>query len=149
MRAFDLDKKEFHFLGMGLSVFIPDQHGVILPVVLSDDILGEIPGSTEEFTVIRYIGNLTIFRINTDEMAILTEPLRQFDPPIELRIRFTQIDLDETYGADLELAYWNMEEWVIISDEKHQFTIKEYDTHFVASVKIWNWTGDPTIAWGR
>ena len=83
-----------------------------------------------------------------DPSTILTE----FDPPIELRVRYTKADLDHAgrEGKPLSLAYWYGNQWITFTEEKHQFELlpnANPETGGFGVALISNW-GDPPIAWG-
>ena len=77
--------------------------------------------------------------------------LATFDPPFELRVRYTKADEKRAQeaGKPLELAFWNGSEWIIFTKDKHQFKL-EPDSKGSGGegvAKISNW-GDPNVAWG-
>ena len=77
--------------------------------------------------------------------------LTTFDPPFELRVRYTDADLQRAQdaGKPLELAFWNGSEWITFTKEKHQFKLEPDGRgsggEGVAMISHW---GDPNIAWG-
>lgn len=78
--------------------------------------------------------------------------LNEFDPPIELRVRYTKADLDRAgrAGTPLSLAYWYGNQWIRFTKEKHQFELQPNanpESGGVGVAMISNW-GDPPIAWG-
>jgi hypothetical protein len=150
MSGHGINKKAYHF--PGLTVLIPEQIGYeIVPVNFPELPPGEIPEKTDQFTLIRFIANIGFFfREHVDE-EYFEEPVLEFDPPIELRVTYNIADLNQIYCDihQLILAYWDMEQWVIISDPSHEYQILPYTTAQVAEVKIWSWAADPTIGWGK
>ena len=79
--------------------------------------------------------------------------LTNFDPPLEVRIKFSKADHDRATaaGKDLKLAFWSevSNDWVLFTAAKHQFQLV-FDAsgdRGVGVVNITNW-GDPQIAWG-
>jgi len=83
-----------------------------------------------------------------DENNILTE----FDPPIEVKIRYKQKDIEtaEEGKGNLRLAYWNGEDWEYFTEEKHGFRLvpnSKPGKGGYGYVKISRW-GDPPLAWG-
>lgn len=143
-------KIAYHF--QGLSVLVP---AGIVPVEFS--IPSDIPGIANNFTVIRYIANIALYREDELKLVLsnkdaLPEPITNFqDQPIELRITYKKSDVNLSQGDfhGLKLAYWNTQRWVIISDPAHEYHILPPSTGRVAEVKIELWEGDPTLAWGR
>jgi hypothetical protein len=49
----------------------------------------------------------------------------------------------------LKLAFWDGSQWVILSDASHEYYILPPSTGQIAEAKIWSWTGDPPLAWGK
>lgn len=152
MREDTIIKKAYHF--PGISIIVPKQIRQdieIIPLNLPDEIPDDIPEITENFTLIRYVANLALFRSDHLEAKNYEEPLQEFDPPIELRINYSLNDVFQTHCdiQRLKLAYWDLENWVIISDPGHEYQILPPSTAQVAEAKIWSWLGDPALAWGK
>ncbi len=145
-----INKTAYHF--PGLTIIVPEQTGkAIEPVNFPEGIPGEIPEISEHFTLIRYIANIGFFFREHVEAKYFEEPVLEFDPPVELRVNYNIDDLCQT-DCDihqLKLAYWDMEQWVIISDPSHEYQILPYTTAQVAEAKIWAWADDPTVGWGK
>ena len=83
-----------------------------------------------------------------DEDNILTE----FDPPIEVKSRYKQKDIEtaEEGKGNLRLAYWNGEDWEYFTANKHSFNLvpnSKPGKGGYGYVKISRW-GDPPLAWG-
>jgi len=152
MREIEIIKRAYHF--PGLSVIVPDQIGrdiAIIPVDLTDRMPEDIPEETENFSVIRYIANIALFRRDHVEEKYYDEPIQEFNPPIEFRVKYF---LEDVMRANcdihqLKLAYWDMEKWVIISHPAFEYQILPPSTAQVAEVKIWSWVGDPAVAIGK
>lgn len=77
--------------------------------------------------------------------------LTEFDPPFEIQVRYTADDLREanTRGSELKLAFWNGSDWILFTQEKHNFELHpnaDPSTGGIATAKISSW-GDPPIAW--
>lgn len=76
----------------------------------------------------------------------------EFDPPVEVRIRYTKEDyaIVKAVRRDLCLGFWDGERWIRFTPRKHNFHL-EYDTTPENGgwgvVSISNW-GDPPHAWG-
>jgi len=152
MREDAIIKKAYHF--PGLTVIVPNQTSQdfeIIPLNLPDEIPDDIPEITENFTLIRYIANLALFRSDHLEAKIYEEPVQEFDPPIEFRVNYSLTDVIQSQCEiqRLKLAYWDLEKWVIISDSSHEYQILPPSTAQVAEAKIWSWVGDPALAWGK
>lgn len=150
MRKDVIIKKAYHF--PGISVLVPNQIGQTSEIIPIDlPIPDDIPDKTENFTLIRFIANIALFHIEHLENKYYDEPVQEFYPPIEFRVSYNLTDVSKT-NCDihqLKLAYWNLIEWVIISDPSHEYQILPHSTAQVAEAKIWSWLGDPTLAWGR
>ena len=152
MREIGIIKRAYHF--PGLSVIVPDQIGRdigIMPVDLIDRMPEDIFEVTKNFTLSRYIANLALFRVDHVEEKYYEEPIQEFDPPIEIRVGYTEEDVTKAEGDihNLKLAYWDMEKWVIISDPAHEYQILPPSTAQIAEAKIWSWVGDPAVAIGK
>jgi hypothetical protein len=75
-----------------------------------------------------------------------------FDPPIEVRVRYTAADLAsaEAAGGLLCLGFWDSTQWIRFTPEKHQFRLESGASPKAGGwgvVSISHW-GDPTKAWG-
>jgi len=145
-------RRAYHF--PGFTVLVPGQirrEVEVVPKILPQGIPEGIPEITENFTLIRAIANLALFRSDDLENGNFDDPVQQFDPPIELRINYRMADMGHTNGDfnRLKLAYWDLEKWVVISDESHEYHIFPPSTGQIAEAKIGSWADDPTIAWGR
>lgn len=109
--------------------------------------LNEMRGREGGFKPGRLVLNFALVD-EDDPDTVLTE----FDPPFELRIRYTRGDLERARRANkpLELAFWNGSEWDLFTQEKHQFELQpdaqgNAGGYGVALISHW---GDPNIAWG-
>jgi hypothetical protein len=83
-----------------------------------------------------------------DEDNILTD----FDPPIEVKIRYNQKDIEDAKASkgNLRLAYWSGKDWEYFTEKKHNFKLvpdSKPDKGGYGYVKISRW-GDPPLAWG-
>jgi len=137
-----------------LMVIVPRRIGQeieIVPVNMPEGIVENNDKRTENFTWIRSIANFALFRKDHHEMGIYDAPIKEFDPPIELRIPYGNLELKHVHNnvSQLKLAYWARDRWVIISDIFHEYQILPPNFAPIAEVKIWSWLGDPTLAWGK
>ena len=78
--------------------------------------------------------------------------LTHFDPPLELRVKFTRADQDRVpEGEDLKMAFWSEDQknWVLFTAAKHQFELQfnPSGNGGTAVAFITHW-GDPQIAIG-
>jgi hypothetical protein len=147
MKNLVIPKETYHF--PGITVIVPRQ----LDIVPVDK--GHTPGSIQsmppQFTLIRYVANI-VFYHKTD---IHGEPVTDFDPPVEFRVGYNFEDLLESKfnNKPLLLAYWDSRatppQWIIVSDDAHEYQLLPSSTGQVAEFKTWYWPGDPAIAWGK
>lgn len=79
------------------------------------------------------------------------ELITDFNPPFELRVRYTPADAlaAQKAGLPLVLAFWDGSTWVKFTAEKHSFRL-EPDAQGgggagIALIRNW---GDPNVAWG-
>jgi hypothetical protein len=140
--------KKFDFDEESVTITVPDQKvkkakAVKLPLGKLDELKGREGG----FKPGRLVINFALVDEDNPE-TILTE----FDPPFELRVRYTRGDLERAKkaGKSLELGFWNGDEWIVFTQEKHQFELQP-DTQGNAGgygvILISHW-GDPNIGWG-
>ena len=137
-----------------LIVLVPRRIGQeieIVPVDMTGIETVDFTEKTDNFTLIRPIANIALFRSDHLAKHNFEEPVKEFDPPIELRIKYGDVELDEVSGniQQLKLAYWVPDRWVIISDVFHEYQIFQPDFAKIAEAKIWSWDGDPPLAWGK
>jgi hypothetical protein len=140
--------KKFDFDEERVTITVPDQKvkkakAVKLPLGKLDELKGREGG----FKPGRLVINFALVDEDNPE-TILTE----FDPPFELRVRYTRGDLERAKkaGKSLQLGFWNDDEWVVFTPEKHQFQLQpdakeNAGGYGVAQISHW---GDPNIGWG-
>ena len=91
--------KTYHF--PGFSIIVPGQirrEVEIVPIEMPEGIPEDIPENTENFTLIRYIANIALFRKDDFENEDFENPVLEFDPPIELRINYRSEDTGKADG---------------------------------------------------
>jgi hypothetical protein len=122
-----------------------------MPVDLTDRMPENIPEETDNFRVIRYIANIALFRVDHAELKYYEEPIQEFDPPIEFRVKYLMEDVMRAHCDiyQLKLAYWDLEKWVVISHPAFEYQILPPSTAQIAEAKIWSWVGDPAVAIGK
>lgn len=143
-----LVKAPHHF--PGITILIPKQRdNEIVAVVKGSLIPDKIPSKTENFTLIRHVANIVLLT-RSDYDRGLMNPVKSFDPPVEIRVGYHFQDVMKSNGdfRKLVLAYWDGSQWVALSEKDNEFTILPPETAQVAEAKIWSWVGDPPIAWG-
>ncbi len=113
--------------------------------VLRPSLLGHdpMPAVTGGFNPTRPVIDLKLVDTTLPESRMY-----QFDPPIEVRIRYTKDDPIDTEGLP-HLAYWDGSTWVRF-DASHNFRVEGWDKAkergwAVVDLKEW---GDPPIAVG-
>ncbi len=139
--------KPFNFDQEGVTVVIPEQARRLKAVRLPLESLDKMKAKEGGFQPGRLLMNFAVVD-ETQPEEVLTE----FDPPFELRVRYTPGDLRraERAGQPLQLAFWDGNEWVVLTPEKHQFELQPAASgqgggFGVARISHW---GDPHIAWG-
>lgn len=133
-------KVPYHF--PGITVLVPKQLE-IEAIDLRPINPGDIPDEDKfGIKVIRCIVNIVL---NNRQ----GEPVKTFDPPIELRVGYNFLDVmkSDCNIQKLNLAYWDGEKYVIISNREHEYQILPPSTGQVAEAKIWSWVGDPPLVW--
>lgn len=71
-------------------------------------------------------------------------PLPGFTKPIEIRVAYTQQDVDHAKGVEnLALGFWDGRRWMHFTKQKHGFELK--GGAGIAHVRRWD---DPQIVWG-
>jgi hypothetical protein len=139
--------KKFPVHFSGISVFMPDEDMIAIDREIPDrKIIMGTPGVKVDFTPIRIVGNICLYRKDD-----LNTPLQEFKPPLEFRVQYNFFDLIQCNGDinNLKLAYWDGRDWVVVSIDKHDYQILPPSTAQLAEFKIFDWVGDPAIAWGR
>jgi hypothetical protein len=130
---------------------------VIVPQQVRDQIVAIEKGSINldklnysGFNLIRYIANIALVKKADYDQDIISI-VDTFDPPIELRVSYNFYDaMKAECGIDqLKLAYWSGSEWVIFNNHAtFKYRILPPSTAQVAEVTIYEWAGDPPLAWG-
>ena len=101
-------------------------------------------------------GGFQPFRMVINLKVVEAKPLNgiitHFDPPIEIRVRFTDADLNKAKAsnATLALGYWDGIRWVRCTPGAHLYHLELERTGRYAGwavIKISHWT-DPTLAVG-
>jgi hypothetical protein len=143
-------KTRCHF--PGITILLPLQGEKEIVAVDKGSIPENIPDQPDIFIQIRRIANIALYY---KEDVHHQDPVTTFNPPIEVRVGYNFYDVVQSHFDvnQLKLAYWDGSQncWVIISDPAKDFDylILPPDTGQVAEFKIWSWTGDPPLAWGR
>jgi len=140
-------KQKFTYVDGDVEVFVEDQkHGKkIQPKKLPVGQISQMPGNPDGFTPQRLLLNL-VFELEEKP----GDWLEDFDPPIEMHVRYQADDEKSAkqLGKKLALAFWNGVEWIEFTKAKHDLKITSDAQGGVAVVKIKNW-GDPPVSWGR
>jgi hypothetical protein len=142
-------KVPYHF--HGITFLVPKQYeNDIVAIDKGSFLPNNIQNKTDNFTLIRHIANIVLYnKIDYDQGKM--NPVKTFDPPIEIRAGYKSTDVKQSNGDinKLKLAYWDGRQWVIISDPSHEFHILPSSTGQIAEARIWSWVGDPPLAWGK
>jgi hypothetical protein len=130
----------------GITVLVPKQSDIVA-VDKGSFTPNKIQKVTKPFTMIRQIANIVFYKKADVEK---TQPVTEFEPPIEIRVGYNIYDVIKSHGdhKKLKLAYWDGSQWVIISNAEHDYRILPPSTGQVAEAKIRSWAGDPPVAWG-
>lgn len=142
--------KRYEFSEEGVVVTLPDQakraRVVKLPLVPPE---GRGPGrrTAGEFQPGRLVINIGVVEEDNPDVF-----LEKFNPPFELRVRYSSGDMQRatSAGQPLQLAFWDGSQWVRFTHEKHQFEIVPDANGSkggtgVALISHW---GDPPVGWG-
>ncbi len=142
-------KKKYTYASGDVEVSIDDQkHGKkVKPKKLKVGKKSDMPGNPDGFTPNRLVINL-VYELETKPGDWLTE----FDPPLEVQIRYKAEDDNnaKALGKKLAIAFWNGSEWIEFTKAKHdlKITADASGGGGIAVFKIKHW-GDPSISWGK
>ena len=141
-----MNKVAYHF--RGISILIPKQRDHELEA-LKKKIPHKILKTKGHFKLIRPVANIVLVKKGGGRPT--KQPVKTFDPPIEIRVGYNWADVKKCGGDihKLKLAYWDGKQWVVISDPAHEYFILPPGTARVAEAKIGSWAGDPPLAWGQ
>jgi hypothetical protein len=143
--------KVFRFETEIANVTIPAQasNKKLIAIKLTSKTLVEVPETTDVFKPGRLIFNFAVIDEEKPEGY-----LKEFDPPIELRVRFEEEDdiRAKAAGKSLQLAFWKEDEerWILFTAEKHNFRLERDEspgTGVFGVAEISHW-GDPQVGWG-
>jgi hypothetical protein len=148
-----MEEKNFSYKEEGVEVTIPPQKNYenVEPVIRRLGLLNCGDPEVIGFELKREVINIELVE-TSDPGTYLTE----FDPPIRLKVYYTQEDYDyaATVGKRVRIAFCFVDQWVGLSMEKHEPQdipgIDEDWPGFIGHlrVKIEQW-GDPSIFVGR
>jgi hypothetical protein len=130
----------------GVSILVPAQENGVTVIGVERDMPRSIP-DRPNFHPSRLVINFEL-----EEAGKPGAVLMEFRPPLQLRVLYTQDDLDRAMKAErpLKLAFWDGEHWVLFTREKHDFELQpfpETGTGGVGFARISHW-GDPAVGWG-
>jgi hypothetical protein len=131
----------FEFPAEGVWVTVPAQIQVEISLRPAD--FTEVMGTQDDFHPLRVIGNLKF-----SNPADPAQTWFRFDPPVEVRVRYTFGDVFRAMnrGKRLALAYWDGRHWVRF-EEEHKFRLEVPDVEGYAYFELPE-IGDPAISWG-
>ncbi len=131
----------------GVIVKIPGQAKALKVQRLNLPAMETLPVVPGGFHPFRLVISLKL----VDAMQPDTE-VSVFDPPIEIRVRYTASDLKKAAeaGGALCLGFWDGTQWNRFTAEKHQYHLESEASPQgvgwgVVSISQW---GDPIKAWG-
>jgi len=140
-------EKRFEFHDEGVQIKVPAQKAKIKVVKLPLGKLSELRGAKSDFRPGRLVVNFALVDEEQPDRF-----LEEFESPFELRVRYTPADQKraEKAGRPMELAFWDGQDWVRFTQEKHQFKLEPEARpgaggFGIALISKW---GDPQIAWG-
>ncbi len=138
-------RKEFRKEGVILK--IPGQSRSVEVKRLDLPELESMPPVPGGFQPFRAVINLLVVDASQPDSEVAV-----FDPPIEVRIRYTASDLKKAakLGKPLSLGFWDGTQWIRCTPEKHQFHLESEASPEAGGwgiVNISHW-GDPTKGWG-
>jgi hypothetical protein len=134
----------------GVALDVPGQVSKVKvrKVRLALPALKDVPG-TAAFRPGRLVINFEL--VDDDRPEVV---LKKFDPPFELRVRYTRADWKRAEAAKqaLTLAYWDGKTWVPFTPKKHGFELQpdrdeDPSTGGVGYARISDWD-DPAVGWG-
>jgi len=124
----------------GVTVSVPWQGKPVrvekLPLGTLDEVRAR---QQEDFQPGRLVMNFQV--VEADSGSVLED----FDPPFELRVKYTFEDEERAkqQGKPLQLAFWYDDRWNRFTSQKHRFRFESRAG--VADISRW---GDPKIGWG-
>jgi hypothetical protein len=132
----------------GVEVNLPAQSRAMKVVRLPTGTLKDMPAKAGGFQPGRLVINVAA-EIEGSPGSYAGD----FNPPLELKVRYTPADYEyaNREGKPLRLAFWDGDEWVPFTSEKHQFKLYPNavpSSGGYATVAIRKW-GDPPSAWGK
>ena len=131
-----------------VEVIIPDQKKVPVDVrEVSAPSLEQTPPVHIGFHPFRIVIGLEYFDPTHENAGV-----GQFDPPLEVHIRYTAQDLAIATNARraLRLGFWDGTRWLLFTESKHDFRLEPDQapgTGGWGKVKVKDWN-DPPKAWG-
>lgn len=135
----------FRFDEEGVEVKVTQPARKVKAVRLPRGAPQSMPGKTGGFQPGRVVINIALVHADDPEQY-----LSEFDPPFELKVRYTAGDLRRAQQKNrpLQLAFWDGSKWVVFTPEKHKFELVTGEGGGgYGVVKLSRW-GDPNVAWG-
>lgn len=126
-------------------VNFPEHAGKIQVITQDLPEMKDLPETRGVFKPQRLVINLKLWHADQREAKVL-----KFDPPIEVRVRYTADDFVDPNGT-IHMAYWDEEnkKWIPFTEVAHRFKPEwnESERSGWAVVFLEEW-GDPPIAVG-
>lgn len=135
------------FTQEGVIVNVPGQVRKALVQKLDIPPLESMPAIPGGFKPFRTVINLKVMDASQPDSELAV-----FDPPIEVRVRYTHADQKKAgeIGKPLSLGFWDGSQWIRFTPEKHQFRLEPGPSPEAGGwgvVNISHWA-DPTKGWG-
>jgi len=135
------------FTDEGVTLHVPGQDKEVIIQKLAMLPLESMPAKPGGFQPFRAVINLKVM-----DAAQPNRELAVFDPPIEVRVRYTHADMKKAQeiGKPLSLGFWDGTQWIRFTPEKHTFRLEAGPSPEAGGwgvVTISNWA-DPTKGWG-
>ncbi len=141
------EDKDFDFSGEGVRGKIRAQRsGRKLGVRRGSKKDNDTGAGGANFTRTRFVMDIEVFEEESNQTVTA-----DFDPKLELRVRYNQGDVNAAGGnaANLALGFWDGSAWVRFTADKHGFKLESGSGGGGWGVVELSRFGDPPVAWGK
>ena len=141
-------EKEFSTEGVKVKVNTQNSGNKVKVVKFNKKKKSDLPATPGVFSPGRIVINVGAVDQDAEDQVI-----KAFDPPMELRVKYTRADQDRATaaGKSLTLGFYNEDlgRWIVFTQQKHKFRLEAASSGQggVGIVEISHW-GDPHVAWG-
>jgi hypothetical protein len=122
-----------------IDLFVPKQRKARKVGVRLHDVsttrLADMPGN-DKFKPHRIVANIELYDKDTDGPVV-------FDPPLQLRVKYTSADYEFAKGA-LKLAKWTGKDWEVLLQITSGMAQGGSATFTLSQLGV----GDPSVGWG-